>query len=71
MAVYGLLAAEPQSHDFDGVINSDLKEIDESSFCCCSKGCGAVDPNYSRREWLTEHIDHVGYTPKPPLKNAK
>ena len=66
VAVYGLLAAEPQ-YDFDGVINSDLKEIDESSFCWCSKGCGIVDPMHSRREWLTEHIHPwaASFTPPP------
>ena len=54
VAVYGLLASEPQ-YDFDSEINVHLQNIDDSSFCWCSKGCGLVKPIDQRRDWLNTY----------------
>ena len=68
--MYGLLASEPQ-YDFDSEINVHLQNIDDSSFCWCSKGCGLVKPIDERRDWLKEHIYDVGYVPKKPQYGSK
>ena len=70
VAVYGLLASEPQ-YDFGSEINVHLQNIDDSSFCWCSKGCGLVKPIDERRDWLKEHIYDVGYVPKKPQHGSK
>ena len=70
VAVYGLLASEPQ-YDFDSEINIHLQNIDDSSFCWCSKGCGLVKPIDERMDWLKEHIYDVGYVPKKPQHGSK